>query len=320
MARIHPNAPHVQPRKALPTPLQVALNYAAEGIPTFPASKSKKPVWSNEALGVTKGQGGFKMATTDPDRLKFLFKHAGATGVGMPTGKVSGLIVMDIDSYKEGPAGQNARKRAFEFEDDISATHRVRTQSGGTHAYFKWQPGHSKDDLGPGIEVQTDGAYVMVPPFFGYTVENEVFFDELVPPPWPGKVPRAAERRTSPIGDIDPEVRAHIDDLYRSEQAGGWHNAMVRIVAYLVGIGWTDAHILRFGFQWTNAGYTPQETFEDVAIAVEGARAKWQRETEPKTTDEARLRTIAENWARSTPEGRKVIYEAIKAAAKGDTE
>jgi hypothetical protein len=50
----------------------------------------------------------------------------------------------------------------------------VRTGSGGLHAYFRWRPGARKKDLGPGVEIQSDGAYVKVPPSFGYTVQSFV--------------------------------------------------------------------------------------------------------------------------------------------------
>ena len=60
--------------------LDVALTYAAHGVPVFPLSKNKKPVWSNEALGLAKNQGGFKVATTNETRLHYLFSHPATLG------------------------------------------------------------------------------------------------------------------------------------------------------------------------------------------------------------------------------------------------
>lgn len=154
--------------------LDAALDYATRGVPVFPLGASKRPCWSNEALGLQPGQGGYKIATTDPDRLRHLFGHPAACGIGMPTGQITGTIILDLDIYKQGAEGENARAVYEVLEDEIQSTHLVRTGSGGLHAYFRWRPGARKKDLGPGVEIQSDGAYVKVPPSFGYTVQTYV--------------------------------------------------------------------------------------------------------------------------------------------------
>ncbi len=162
---------------------------------TFPVNvEAKAPAWSNKQLQmltgrpVVKGEGGYKIATKRKDGLRALFRHKGAQAVGMPTGKINNVIVLDLDIYKpEDKGGDNARSFYEKHKDVIDATTIVRSQRGGLHAYFRYQPGHRKNELGDGIEVQTDGAYVLLPPSGGYSLTNSIPASDFPPPPWEAK-------------------------------------------------------------------------------------------------------------------------------------
>ena len=84
-----------QRRALLSAALEVAKIY-----PVFPTN-DKKPCWSNAELGVAKGGGGYKIATQDPDEVERLFSHSRATEIAVPMGAMSGLICVDVDSYKD---------------------------------------------------------------------------------------------------------------------------------------------------------------------------------------------------------------------------
>ncbi len=53
-----------------------------------------------------------------------------------------------------------------------------------------------------------------------------------------------------------------------------WHNAVIRLVASYVGRGLTDAEIHALTQPLTLAGYTPQQTAQEVQQAIDGARRK----------------------------------------------
>jgi hypothetical protein len=55
---------------------------------------------------------------------------------------------------------------------------------------------------------------------------------------------------------------------------GGWHNAVVRCVAHLVGTGWSDDQVMALCEGWTRAGYKHDDTRREVWKALEGARRK----------------------------------------------
>src|SRR3954447_9601000 len=62
------------------TPLQIALDYAAEGTPVFPCNNEKAPLTKN----------GFQDATVDADQIeRWWRKHPNAL-IGVPTGEMTG--------------------------------------------------------------------------------------------------------------------------------------------------------------------------------------------------------------------------------------
>lgn len=302
--------------------LQSALKYAERGVKVFATTADgKAPSISNDAwsryLGreVRKGQGGLHQATCDPDNIRWQFSQRGAGGIGMPCGKVNGVIVADFDIHKE-KAGGNAHRVMDEWRDEISETHQVVTRNGGVHAYFAWEPGHGKHELGENIEVQTDGSYVLLPPSKGYRVSWKVDREDWQTPPWEAKGNKGAGRSGPRPHHVQTpaDVLAMVEDIQAN--AGNWHNAMVQLTAYLVGCGWSDASILRFVPQWRAAGYSHEETFDEVVIAIEGARAKWEKERPdvPKNTREAILQRFEALWTAAPVAVRKEIIEMVEEA------
>ena len=93
--------------------------------------------------------------------------------IGVPTGRVSGFVVVDIDR-KPGADG-------IDTLDEIGVsilpeTPIVHTPSGGLHLYFAAPPGEVRNTagargrgLGRGLDFRGDGGYVIVPsPGSGY--------------------------------------------------------------------------------------------------------------------------------------------------------
>jgi putative DNA primase/helicase len=82
------------------------------------------------------------------------------SGVGIVTGRVSGVLVLDVDG-SEGEA--ELRKRGH------GPTPMVRTSSGGLHLYFKHPDRHVRTGIrvAPGLDVKAAGGYVVAPPSVG---------------------------------------------------------------------------------------------------------------------------------------------------------
>lgn len=82
---------------------------------------------------------GLKGASTDPLTISGWFDQYPNANVGIRTGEVSGLWVVDIDPKNGGDKGQEMLLSRFPIADTLTAT----TGSGGTHLFF----------LHPGIEI-----------------------------------------------------------------------------------------------------------------------------------------------------------------------
>src|SRR6266404_1667330 len=140
--------------KALDPLMTAAINFACRQIPVFPCKLDKTP-WTEH---------GFKDATDDANEVCELWKRRPAASIGMPTGTVSGLIVVDIDPRHGGD------KSLAELEEKygpLPPTLESKTGGGGRHLFF-WCRGaeirNSVGKIGPGIDVRGEGGYVVLPP------------------------------------------------------------------------------------------------------------------------------------------------------------
>ncbi len=85
------------------------------------------------------------------------------TGIGIITGALSGIVVVDVDDRS---GGQDSLA-AYEAEHGpLPATVTARTGGGGLHLYFRHPGGRVPNAAGisPGIDIRGDGGYVVAPP------------------------------------------------------------------------------------------------------------------------------------------------------------
>lgn len=98
---------------------------------------------------------GLKDATTDIEEVKKLWQGRQYLNVGIATGKDSGISVIDVDNEKA------LEKLKEVLGGNIPDTLTVKTGR-GYHFYFAYEEGlKSKNDLMPGIDIKSDGGYVI---------------------------------------------------------------------------------------------------------------------------------------------------------------
>ncbi len=108
-------------------------------------------------------RSGYKDATDDLDfLLEFFRKHPGAN-LAIATGRISGIVVFDVDPRNGGNA---TFEKLGLTEEDLKDVPRVRTGGDGWHYYFRYpSSGMPKaSQLGPGIDLKHDGGYILAPP------------------------------------------------------------------------------------------------------------------------------------------------------------
>ena len=87
--------------------------------------------------------------------------------VGMPTGEVNALFVVDWDT-KHG--GLETRAALEEKHGALPLSWQARTQSGGIHDFYTWDPTRplsSRANILPGLDLRANGGYVVMTPSSG---------------------------------------------------------------------------------------------------------------------------------------------------------
>lgn len=118
-----------------------ALRMAAHGYPVFPVLPTKAPACTH----------GFKDASNDPAVVRRLFRYAlKADRIGMPTGSVTGVAVLDVDPAGTTWLGINRHR--------MPATRAHSTPRGGRHLFFHHPAGLrcSAGKLAPGVDIKAE--------------------------------------------------------------------------------------------------------------------------------------------------------------------
>lgn len=149
----------------------VAAKYARYGFAIFPAytiedghcscadsrctSPGKHPIGSLVPHGVSDAMADDRAA------LEWWSVYHDAN-IGIATGDVSGIVVVDIDL-----AGLDTLGNLERIHGDVPETWAAETGSGGMHLYYRMprlDVRNSAGAVGPGIDIRGNGGYVIAPP------------------------------------------------------------------------------------------------------------------------------------------------------------
>lgn len=153
------------------TPLDYALAYAARGWRVFPiyecrATGTQCACGNRKCTSPGKHprvKNGVKDATVDQLSIRAWWRQWPEANVGIATG--AGLMVVDIDPRHGGDETVDAlRDELGAWPDTVEAL----TGGGGRHIYLSLPGGvvtrNSASELGAGVDIRTDGGYVVAPP------------------------------------------------------------------------------------------------------------------------------------------------------------
>lgn len=162
------------PTKETFTLPEAAVDYAVKGWPVFPVWGARedggcacpKRLDCPDAAKHPILSGGFEKATTDPEIVAAYWTKYPTANIGMPTGRRSGFVVLDVD-LKHG--GFEALAALINAYGEWTETSTVKTGGGGLHFFFEYptdgpETRNSSGELGPGIDVRGEGGYVLLPP------------------------------------------------------------------------------------------------------------------------------------------------------------
>ncbi len=132
---------------------------------------------------------GFIDATTDEVQIRAWWKQYPDAAIGVPTGRRSQWVVLDVDmDLKKGKNGEaTLRELQSEQGETLPETLAWRTPRGGRHLVFRWpdrEVACNTDHPGSGLDIRGDGGYVIVPPS---QIENGTYalVNKMEPAPFP---------------------------------------------------------------------------------------------------------------------------------------
>jgi hypothetical protein len=184
------------------SPLDQALELAARGFKVFFCKSDKTPTCP----------GGFHRASNDVGTVFDLWSYHPGPLVAISTGCASGLDVVDVDTKHLA-----ARLWLHLNQGRVPATRVHRTRSGGYHFFFQHRVGIScsVSHIANGVDVRTDGGYVIWWPYSAGEILNE-----LPPAPWPDWLGALAEPRRLNLASErslrqrQPRSLPRVDNLY----------------------------------------------------------------------------------------------------------
>lgn len=134
-----------------------ASHLVARGIPVFPCRPGgKRPLTPH----------GFHDASADPALIDSWWRRHPHANIGIPTGDVGGIDVVDVDIHPGG-SGFASFERAYRAGLLQGWAWVVRTPSGGLHAYFlRASQSELRSWQAPRIHIdfRGDGGYIIAPP------------------------------------------------------------------------------------------------------------------------------------------------------------
>lgn len=226
----------------------------------------------------------FQTRHATPDEIRQWFTQWTDAGVGVVTGAISNLVVLDIDV--KGTGEMITDPVSWVYDHGLTPTMTARTASGGLHLYYA-HPGVRTPNQarcavigGLPVDVRGDGGFVVAPPSEGY---------RLLPHwhgtvPWPG-VPgsRNHEGIRAVIGGIDAITTRTADDLFAPAPEGQRNQAAAKLAGYLLKVSDEQAAWVQLR-QWNTRNLPPLDETELQRTFLSIARREASKPAEPSYT------------------------------------
>jgi hypothetical protein len=144
--------------------LEARLAYAEKGQWTFPLRFGTKVSHKSAEFSEGRKWG----MTINPDEIRFEAKRWIDANIGLVTGAMSGVFVLETDT-PEGHAADGAASLAALVAEhgDLPPTRQAISPSGSVHYYFQHPGVHVKNSvsvIGVGIDIRGDGGMCVAPP------------------------------------------------------------------------------------------------------------------------------------------------------------
>jgi hypothetical protein len=246
-----------------------AFAYAARGwspIPIEPRGKRPLVPWLE-----------FQQRIADAGEIAAWFARWPDANVGIVTGRVSGIVVVDVDAQHGGLASLRELERAH---GALPPTVQAITGGGGRHLYFALgdAPLHNRVGIRPGIDLRGEGGCVVAPPSLHPSGRRYAWVEGCAPdalapaalPPWFAALAR---------GGASGHPLAHWRRLVRQGVAEGErNNTLASLTGHLLWRGVDPEVALELLLAWNRVRCRPPLPDAEVARVVQSIARLHERE------------------------------------------
>lgn len=285
--------------------LIAALAYAQQGYSVIPLQPDGK-------RAITEWRPYQEKIATQA-QIRSWWKDTPAANIGIVTGKISGVVVVDLDTYK------NPDIDSVLIHREAPTDRRSETPRGGLHLWYKWTQ-HTQSIAGvngvEGFDVRGDGGYVAVAPSMvngsQYKWRAKGVLGPLLPQAArPRAVAPAAESGdTSETSQSKPKWIQGL--LAHPPASGSWNNDLTRLAGYFCWIDMPVDITRQILYTWSGDRMRDGEKsaeFERTILSVyqgdvhRGGHTKHRGPPKTKTDGPKfmSLRSFAMKYAKDTP-------------------
>lgn len=243
-------------------PGEAALRYLSYGwsvVPFRPREKRPLVRWQT-----------YQTKRPSVDQVKAWFREHPDANVGVVTGAISDLVVLDVDPQH---GGDESLAELEQRHGALPHTVESLTGGGGRHLYFRHPGGHilNRVGLSPGVDLRGDGGVVVAPPSVHpsgrcYCWEVSCHPDETPVVPMPAWLRSLAQAHDTARG----HPLRHWRTLVREGVAEGERNSsLASLVGHLLWHGVDREVVLELMLCWNQARCHPPLPDEEVKDVVD---------------------------------------------------
>lgn len=248
-----------------------ALSYAQRGwsvVPIEPAGKRPLLPWTELQTR--------RAAAAEIERW---FARWPEANVGIVTGAISGLLVLDVDPAHGGGASLEDWRAVH---GPLPATVEARTGGGGRHLYFRHpgEPIPNRVGVAPGIDIRADGGCVVAPPSLHASGKRYTWVPDHAPdeidlaPPTAWLLALVRPEHTHPGHPL-----VHWRTLVRTGvEAGSRNSTLASLAGHLLWHGVDAQVVLELLLAWNQARCRPPLAETEVAQVVASIARLHERE------------------------------------------
>jgi hypothetical protein len=215
---------------------------------------------------------GFKDATTDLERISDWWTKHPQANIGIATGPISNIWVLDIDARHHG---EGALTSLVQQHGPLPPTIESISGGGGRHLYFRWPRDrsirNSAGRLGEGLDVRGSGGYIIAPPSmhasgkrYAWHVESGVFSDA---PGWLLDLAAVPSKASVAAAACNPpqDLIALIEN---GVVVGRRNDAITRLAGMLLSRNVDASVVLVLAQSWNITHCRPPLPWEEVVLTV----------------------------------------------------